>query len=202
MDLQKQEDNIYFKWIEPTMIMRKSPDDVTSYILYNRIINFKINNDVFKVVVIEIPDRKSDYTLYIKDFRTKYVKYIETLYPENYNSDVGFNAMIDAIKSLNEDLIIIYKNYAIIGALSYDINDKQKDITIGHIGTIEREKGYGTILMKELFNTAKILEYSVTATSNGFSDDFYHWLGMKRIVDKPLGIYVIKSKYIGDCNYG
>ena len=197
MDLQKVEGTKYYRWTEPTLIIKKLNDN-TSYILYHQISNFKQNSDSIKIVSIEIPDRKSEYTDYIKDYRKEYVKYLENLRPEICKKDSGFNSMINAISYLNDNLIMIYKNFILVGAIAYDINDKSKDIIISHIGVIDRRKGYGTFLMKELFKTAKILEYSVTATSNGYADDFYHSLGMKRIVDKPLGIYNIKSKYIGD----
>jgi hypothetical protein len=105
--------------------------------------------------------------------------------------------MIDSIRSKNENLIMIYKNFSLVGAVSYTINDKKKSIIIDHIGVIERRHGYGTILMKEIFSLANILQYSITATSNGYADDFYHSLEMIRIVDKPLGIYTIKPEYIG-----
>jgi len=51
--------------------------------------------------------------------------------------------------------------------------------------------------MKDIFSYADIIKYSVTVTSNGYADDFYHSLGMLRMVDKPLGIYTIKPKHIG-----
>lgn len=198
MDSQKPIETRYFKWVEPTMIVRKSKDNVSSYILYHQISNFKINDDTFKIVTIELPNRTSDYTLYIKDYRTDYKKYLETIRPELCKKDSGFNSMINAIDYLNENLIMIYKNYSLIGALSYDVIDKKKDIIVSHIGVIERRKGYGTLLMKELFKTAKAMEYSITITSNGYADAFYESLKMRRIVDKPLGIYTIKSKYMGE----
>lgn len=198
MDSQKQIDNRYFKWVEPTMIVRKSPDNISSYILYHQITNFKINNDLFKLVTIELPIRTSEYTLYTKDYRIEYKKYLENLRPELCKKDSGFSSMINAVGYLNENLIMIYKNYSLIGALSYDIIDNKKDIIVSHIGVIERRKGYGTMLMKELFKVAKVMEYSITITSNGYADAFYESLKMKRIVDKPLGIYTIKPKYIGD----
>jgi hypothetical protein len=52
--------------------------------------------------------------------------------------------------------------------------------------------------MKEIFNMAKILHFQLTATSNGYADDFYHALGMIRIVDRPLGLYRIMPEYIMD----
>jgi hypothetical protein len=194
----KPEEVKYFKWIEPALIIRKSIDDQTTYILYNRISNFKVNNDNFKIVVMDIPKYKSPYTDYINDYRDEYVKYLQNLYPENYKLDAGFSAMIDAIRSKNENLVMIYKNFSLIGAASYDIIDKKKNIDVNHIGVMERQHGYGTFIMREIFSFAKIVEYSVTVTSSGGdSDDFYHSLGMIRIADKPLGIYHIKSQYIG-----
>lgn len=189
------EENIkYYKWIEPTLFVRKSINDQTSYILYNKIYNFQINNDVFKMVTVELPTHKSEYTSYITDYRMEYVKYLKNLYPDSYAKDSGFSAMIDAIKSLNDNLIVLYKNYTIIGAVSYEINNKKEDISISHIGVLEKRKGYGTKLMREILSLAEIMKYSVTATSNGYADDFYHSLGMLRIVDRPLGIYQIKYR--------
>jgi hypothetical protein len=198
MDSQKPIESKYYKWVEPTLFIRKSQDNLTSYILYHQISNFKINNDSFKLVTIEIPIRASEYISYIKDYRKDYSKYLENLRPDICKKDSGFSSMINAIEYLNDNLIMIYKNYAIVGALSYDVNDKRKDIIVSHIGVIERRKGYGTILMKELFKFAKIMDYSITATSNGYADKFYQSLNMRRVVDKPLGIYNIKPKYIGD----
>ncbi|MCJ7637761.1 MAG: hypothetical protein MUO21_09760 [Nitrososphaeraceae archaeon] len=193
----KPEEVKYFKWIEPALIVRKSINDQTTYILYNRISNFKIDNDNFKIVIIDIPKYKSQYTDYINNYRDEYVKYLQNLHPENYKLDAGFSAMIDAIRSKNEDLVMIYKNFSLIGAASYDIINKKKNINVNHIGVMERQHGHGTLLMREIFSLAKILEYSVTATSNGYADDFYHSLNMIRIADKPLGIYTIKPEYIG-----
>ena len=198
MDMEaKPEEVKYFKWIEPTLIVRKSIHDQTTYILYNRISNFKIDNNNFKIIVMDIPRYKSPYTDYINDYRDEYVKYLQNLHPENYKLDAGFSAMIDAIRSKNEDLVMVYKNFSLIGAASYDIINKKKNINVNHIGVIERQHGYGTLLMREIFSLAKILEYSVTATSNGYADDFYHSLNMIRIADKPLRIYTIKPEYIG-----
>lgn len=196
MDMQKQDEVKYYKWIEPTLLIRKSLNDQTSYILYNRISNFKINGNDFKMVTIDIPNHKSEYISYITDYRLEYSKYLKNLYPDSYSTDSGFSAMIDAIKSINENLIILYKNYSIIGAISYDINDKRRDIIISHIGVLERRKGHGTLLMKDIFSLADIIKFSVTVTSNGYADDFYHSLGMLRLVDKPLGIYSIQANKI------
>jgi len=198
MDITAKPEEIkYYKWVEPTLIIRKSIDNQTTYILYNRISNFKIDNDNFKIIIIDIPKYKSPYTDYINDYRDEYVKYLQNLYPESYKLDAGFSAIIDAIRSKNENLIMIYKNFTLIGAVSYDVVDKKKNIDIDHIGVLERRRGYGTIMMKEIFSFAKILQYSVTATSNGYADNFYHSFGMIRIADKPLGIYTIKPELIG-----
>jgi hypothetical protein len=198
MDMQKMEENKCFNWVEPTLIIMRSRDDHISYILYNKIINFSIGEEPFKMVTIEVPKHKSDYIKYIYDYRTEYAKYLKNLYPESYNTDSGFSSLIDAIKSTNEDLILLYKNYTLIGSASYSIIDKKKTIDVTHIGVIERRKKYGTFIMNSILSTAKILQYSVTATSNGYADDFYHSLNMKRIIDKPLGIYIIQANYIGD----
>lgn len=196
MDLKKQEETRIFKWIEPTLIIMNSIDDHTSYILYNRIVNFKIGDEPFKLVTIDLPKHKSDYNQYIYDYRIEYIKYLKNLYPESYNNDSGFSAMIDAIKSTNDDLALLYKNYMLVGVASYSINEKRKSIDITHIGVIERRKGYGTIIMNTILSLAKISNYFVSVTSNGYADDFYHSLNMKRIVDKPLGIYIIQPNYI------
>lgn len=197
MDSAKPEEVKYYKWVEPTLIIRKSVNDQQSYILYNRLFNYKINNDRFKMVTIEIPDRKSEYITYISDYRLEYIKYLKTLYPDSYSTDSGFSAMIDAIKSTKEDLIMLYKNFSIIGAISYSINNNTRDISISHIGVLERRKYYGTKLMREILSLASVLNCSITVTSNGYADDFYKSFGMTRIVDKPLGIYTIKPKCIG-----
>jgi len=164
MDFQKPIETKYYKWVEPTLFVRISKDNLLSYVLYHQISNFKINNDYFKLVTIELPIRASDYTTYIKDYRKDYSNYLESLRPDICKKDSGYSSMINAIKYLNDNIIMIYKNYSIVGAVSYDVNDKQKEIAVSHIGVIERRKGYGTILMKEIFKLAKLMEYSVTAT--------------------------------------
>lgn len=198
MGVHKQEETKFFKWVEPTLVIMKSIDDHISYILYNRITNFPIEEEAFKLVSIEIPKHKSNYIGYIYDYRIEYSKYLKNLYPESYNNDSGFSAIIDAIKSTNDDLLLLYKNYTLIGASSYNVNDKKRSIDITHIGTLERRKGYGKIIMNSILSSAKLLQYSVSVTSNGYADDFYHNFNMKRIVDKPLGIYMIQPNYIGD----
>jgi len=192
------QENRYFIWVEPALIIRKSTDDQRSYILYNHISNFNIKNDNFKLITMEVSHHKSNYADYKHEYRIEYVKYLKNLYPESYNTDGGFSAIINAIKSTNENLILLYKNYSLAGAASYSIVDKKKSIDIGHIGVIEKRKKYGTCILKEIFRTAKVLQYSITATSNGYADDFYHSMGMKRMIDKPLGIYTIQPKYIGE----
>jgi hypothetical protein len=198
MDLKKQEETKFFKWIEPTLIVMNSIDDQRSYILYNKITNFFINEESFKLVSIEIPKNKSNYIKYIYDYRIEYVKYLKNLYPESYNNDSGFSAIIDSIKSTNDNLLLLYRNYILIGTASYNINNKKKSIDITHIGILERRKGYGKIIMNAILSLAKVLQYSVSATSNGYADNFYHSFNMKRIVDKPLGIYMIQPNYIKD----
>lgn len=198
MDLKKQVETKYFKWIEPTLIIMKSIDDHTSYILYHKMSNFIIDDEPFKLITIELPKHKTNYNEYIYDYRIEYIKYLKNLYPESYNNDSGFSAIIDAIKSTNENLILLYKNYILVGAASYNINEKKKSIDITHIGVLERRRGYGTFIIHSILSLAKILQYSVSATSNGYADDFYHSFNMKRIVDKPLGIYIIQPNYIGD----
>ena len=178
-------------------MIRRSMDDTTSFILYNRISNFKVDDNNMKLVSIDTSKYKSNHMDYINEYRDDYVKYLQNLHPESYKLDSGFSAMIDAIRSKNENLIMIYKNFSLIGAVSYTINEKKKSIIVDHIGVIERRHGYGTILIKEIFSIAKILDYSVTVTSNGYADDFYRSFNMIRIVDKPLGIYTIKPEYIG-----
>ena len=193
MEPEKQvEISRYYKWIEPTLYIQKSQYDQVAYVLYSSISNFKRDKDRLKLVTMEMPHCKSDYTGYITDYRIEYVKYLKNLYPKSYNDDSGFSSIIDAIKSRNEDLIILYKDYSLLGAASYSIIEKKNNIDITHIGILERRKGYGTILIKEIFRTAKILQYSMSATSNGYADDFYHAFGMIRSVDKPLGIYTMK----------
>jgi hypothetical protein len=190
--------NSHFTWVEPKLVIRKSLNDQTSYLLYNRISNFNINNDNYKIVSIEVPKYKSNYSQYITDYRLEYAKYLKNLYPESYTTDSGFSAMIDAIKSFNDHVIFLYKNFILVGVVSYEILDKKKTITISHIGVLERRKGYGSVLMTEIFSLVKLLHYKVLATSNGYADDFYHYCGMIRIVDKPLGIYYMDPVYIKD----
>lgn len=185
-------ENKFYTWVEPKLIIQKSPDNKISYLLYNFIQNFKVKNDAYKIVKLEASLDKSTLSNYILDYRIEYVKYLKNLYPDSYSTDAGFSAMIDAIKSYKDNLIMLYKNFEIVGALSYDINDKKRIITINHIGVINRMRGYGSTLMNELYNVAKVIDYKISVTSNGYADDFYKFCGMIRVVDKPLGIYTIQ----------
>lgn len=189
----------YYKWIEPTLIIQKDRDNKTSYLLYNKISNFAIKEDKFKIVNINVdPKDKTEFSAYKTNYRLDYISYLKNLYPESYASDSGFSSALDAIKLINENLIMLFKNFTLMGAISYEISDKKKSIIISHIGVIEKRKGYGSVLMNELFSLAKILNYKIEVTSNGYADPFYHFCGMIRTVDKPLGIYTIKPDYIKD----
>jgi hypothetical protein len=190
--------NKCYKWVEPTMILHREDSSVSSYVLYRSISNFKIDEYTFKLVIIEPPQHKSDYTQYIFDYRIEYAQYLKNLYPESYHKDGGFDSILDAIKSTKENLMLLFKNFALIGAMSYTILERKQSITITHIGVLERRKNYGSIMMREILKLAKLLHYSVTVTSNGYADDFYHSLGMVRIIDKPLGLYRIMPEYIMD----
>jgi hypothetical protein len=190
--------NKCYKWVEPTMIIHNEDRDISSYILYRSISNFKINEYNFKLVIIELPNNKSNYNQYIFDYRIEYANYLKNLYPKSYHKDGGFDSILDAIKSTKDNLILLFKNFSLVGAASYSISEKNRCIDVSHIGVIERRKGYGSIMMKEILNMAKILHFQLTATSNGYADDFYHALGMIRIVDRPLGLYRIMPEYIMD----
>lgn len=193
--------NEYYNWTEPTLIVQKTPENKTSYLLYNKILNFVHNDFSYKMVHIDVMNDDSDFCSYKKGYRTNYLTYIKNLYLDVQLMDSGFSAILDAIGTYKENLILLFKEFVLEGALSYDINPKKKTIIISHIGVINKRSGHGSILMKELFSIAKILNYKVEVTSNGFADPFYESFEMERIVDKPLGIYSISPQiYMKDHN--
>lgn len=184
----------YYNWTEPTLIVQWTTDDKTSYILYNKISNFTKNDFYYKMVHINIDNDNTDYAIYKRNYRKNYLKYIKNLYLEVQLRDNGFSSILDAIKSCDENLIILFKEHVLEGALSYDINHKKKLITIGHIGVINKRNGHGTIMINEVFLLANILKYKVEVTSNGFADPFYESFGMIKISNKPLSIYTISPQ--------
>ena len=183
------ENNEYYNWTEPKLIVQLTPSDKRSYILYNKISDFKRNNIPYKLVHIDVMNDTSSYITYKRNYRKNYITYLNNIFPDHCKSTSGYNAMIDAIKSCKENLILLFKNYTLVGALSYDIHDKKKLIIISHIGVVNKRRGYGTILMNELFNIADTLNYKTEVTSNGYADPFYEHFPMVCIIVKPLRIY-------------
>lgn len=178
-----------------------------TYLLYNHISDKQINGDAYKIVFFDIipgdipDDQKAKYRFMVADYREEYVDYLKTVYPKTYNSNNGISAMIDAIKNVNQNLICLYKNKKLVGALSYTIFGKIKKIDVDHLGVIEQCNGYGKILMIEIFKMAKIFNYDVTVTSNGFADGFYKKLNMIKINDKPLSVYKMFKKQLQEATY-
>ena len=72
---------------------------------------------------------------------------------------------------------------------------KKNYIEVDHIGVVEQKCGYGTILMREVFKIAERLNrYPVSLTTNGYSNEFYEKMGMKRVNDKLPAVYELKKE--------
>lgn len=109
-----------------------------------------------------------------------------------YNiSDTGIDGILSALGDFRDKVIVLFNdNKEILGAVSYFISKKYSYIEIDHIGVVERSKGYGTILMETVFGIAKeTKKRSVSLVSNGFANDFYEKLGMKRVGNGSTIIY-------------
>jgi len=187
-----------FDWANGTM---------GAYILYDHITTKQRNGDSYKFMFFDIDspegtlnEQRKNHIFALSDYRESYVAYLKKAYPKSYSSDNGISAMIDAINCNHENLICLYKNKKLVGALSYTIYRKSKKIDIGHIGCIERNIGNGTMLMIEVFKLAKIFNYDVTVTSNGYADNFYTKLYMKHVSKQP-SLFKLSSKYIQETNY-
>lgn len=191
-----------YNWFEGTLIVntkRDGSDFKVDYLLYNRKTNYQHDGNKYTFVFFDIPTYRVDDESHkrVIHYRVAYSFYIkDDLYQHTFNKDNGISAIYDAICDVKSDLIVMYKNKKLAGALSYTIGSKSKTIDINHIGVVERNIGHGTMLVNEIFKLVKICNYTVKVTSNGYADDFYSHMGMTRIVNKPLGIYRIKPEHV------
>lgn len=189
-----------YNWIDAKIAIGTT-DSISVHIVYNHIINKQINGDNYKFLFFDVDTGdSSDSKKYKKlaiEYRESYAKHLKnTIYQHSFNTNNGISSMIDAINCSHENLICLYKNKKLIGALSYTIGRQSKNISIDHLGVTEKCKGYGRLLISELFKLFKEFNYSITATTNGYSDGFYKKMGMRCISRKPIPIYQILSKQL------
>jgi hypothetical protein len=104
--------------------------------------------------------------------------------------DSGVNGILSALSDFRSYVIVLFDNKKIIGAASYYISKKDNYIELDHIGVVERGMGYGTILVHAILKILPIYHKSkLTLVTNGYSNEFYEKLGMKRINDKLPAVY-------------
>ena len=116
------------------------------------------------------------YKNFNSKIRNKLIDRLKAKYDKN---ESGVSGILSALSDFNNYVIVLFNNFEILGAVSYYI--KKNYIGIDHIGVIKQRCGYGTILMNEVFNIAKQLDrYPVSLITNGYSNEFYEKLGMKR----------------------
>jgi hypothetical protein len=120
--------------------------------------------------------------------RNKLIDKVKSTYNPN---ESGISSLISALGDFRDYVIVLFNNKKILGAVSYYLS-KKKYVGIDHIGVIDQHQGYGTMLMKEIFK----LGYPVSLTTNGYSNEFYEKLGMKRVNDKMPAVYEIKKEDI------
>lgn len=97
--------------------------------------------------------------------------------------DTGLDNIQSAIKDNYDELLILWKNYYIIGGASFHKNEDY--IELDHLGVVQNEqrKNYGTTLInkiKELYNRP------ISVITNGFSNEFYEKIGFKRMNEYKL----------------
>jgi hypothetical protein len=191
-----------YNWFEGTLTentKRDGADFKVDYLLYNRKTSYQHDGDRYTFLFFDIPTYRLDDESHkrVTHYRVAHSFYIkDDLYQNTFNKDNGISAIYDAICDVKSDLIVMYKNKKLAGALSYTIGAKSKTIDIVHIGVVERNVGHGTMLVNEIFKMVKICNYTVKVTSNGYADDFYTHMGMTRIASKPLGVYRIKPEHV------
>lgn len=102
----------------------------------------------------------------------------------------GISSIISALKDHRDYITLLLDDDGnLLGVISYFVKGKVASIEVDHIGTVQQQKGYGTLLMEKVFRTAFRLQKSVSLVSNGSSNEFYEKLGMKKINSKSLSCY-------------
>jgi N-acetylglutamate synthase-like GNAT family acetyltransferase len=97
--------------------------------------------------------------------------------------DTGLDNIQSAVKDHYDILLILWKDYDIIGGASFHRNEDY--IELDHLGVVQNEqrKNYGTTLInkiKELYNRP------ISVITNGFSNEFYEKIGFKRMNNGKL----------------
>ena len=123
--------------------------------------------------------------------RNKLIDKVKTTHDPN---ESGISSLISALGDFRDHVIVLFNNKKILGAVSYYLS-KKNYIVIDHIGVVEQHQGYGSILMKAVFKIAdKLNRYPVSLTTNGYSNDFYEKMGMKRVNNKMPAVYELKKE--------
>lgn len=125
--------------------------------------------------------------------RNNLIDKVKTTHDQN---ESGIGSLISALSDFRDNVIVLFNNKKILGAVSYYLS-KKNYVEVDHIGVVEQHQGYGTILMNEVFKIAnKLNRYPVSLTTNGYSNEFYEKLGMKRVNDKMPAVYEMKKEDI------
>lgn len=119
------------------------------------------------------------------EFRNSLIKEISEKYDSSWD---GISSILSALKDHRDYITILFDDDEnLLGVVSYYVSPKSASIQVDHIGTIEQQKGYGSLLMEKVFRTAFRLQKSVSLVTNGSSNEFYEKLGMTKISTKlPL----------------
>jgi hypothetical protein len=109
--------------------------------------------------------------------------------------DSGSDSILSALGDVRDYVIVLYVKNNIMGAISYYMNKRTKNVEIDHLGVIEQKCGYGTILIKEVFRIAKIhKKITVSVVTNGYSDGFYEKMNMIRANNHSPAVYELNLK--------
>jgi GNAT superfamily N-acetyltransferase len=132
-----------------------------------------------------------------KNMKSKVRERLYKMVLKMYGSgDMGVNSLLSAITDYKDHLIIMFVDNIIKGGISYYITKKSSSIEVDHLGIVDRGIGYGTMLMREIFNVAKSLGKAISLVANGFANDFYEKLGMYKVNDKIPTVYEMSRDQI------
>jgi hypothetical protein len=129
-----------------------------------------------------------------KVLRDNIVNYIQT----NFESSCdGVSTCISALCDYRDYVIVIYVNGITKGAASYFSSKRTRNVEVDHLGVLDHEKGYGTLLMHEIFKEVVDRDMStITLITNGSSNEFYEKIGMRRLGTKLPAMYELTKNEI------
>jgi len=123
------------------------------------------------------------------EIRNSLIKEISNKYDTSHD---GISSILSALKDHRDYITILLDDDGnLIGCVSYYVKRKVPSIEVDHIGVVDQQKGYGTLLMEKVFRTAFRLQKSVNLVTNGSSNDFYEKIGMVRTSTKLPSSYEI-----------